>query len=738
MKTPTLAGVWLQLLSRLGEPRRLALGVGLTLVLTLLLSAHFLPDRVKLDLGDISPEDISAQRSGEFVDTVETNRRRIEAAQRIRSRYDEVTFAALDSLDSVSAVFSQAQSIRQEFGANPAEASARLRRARGVRLTDAAAATLVSAPPEVLERLRASATRMVTHVMDQEIRDQPDDRPRVYREVGDLVQREPFSARQRAALEEIVRAAVRPNRQINYQRTQEAREQEMASIPPVRGQIHKGELVLRRGERISQTHLDKLTALGLRNPDLDLGTLSSIALLIGLLVALAAFYVREYQPSVSSDLRHLVLLSLITVVAVLGLRIGTTALGFRVDSTLTGYQGMLWIPWAGMMVSALVSAHTGALLATLIGIGTGLSLDLELHHVAATVASSLVGVYVVSHVRDRSSLVRLVATVSGGNLVLIWVLGTFGGDKPGSLMLGSFWAVGSGLGASLLVWLGVALLERPFGLITYLGLLELSDPNRPMLRRLQMEAPGTYHHSMIVGALAESAAEAIGANALLCRVMAYYHDIGKMRRPQFFVENQRFENLHDRLNPTLSMLIITSHVRDGVELAREAKLSKPIIDGIRQHHGTGLVTYFYHQAAVTDRSTKNASLEQHFRYEGPKPQTKETAVLMLADSCEAASRCLARPTPARIEGLVRRMVQERLDDGQLDESDLTFRDVERIIASFTRTLTGILHSRIDYPKVLTTADAKRMLDVTDPAPSFQVAASTLPASEEPSQEAAAL
>lgn len=742
MNTPTLAELWRHLRSHPGEPRRLVLGLGLTLVLTLLLSINFLPERVKLDIGDIAPEDIAAQRSGEYLDTVETQRRKLETARRVRNRYDEVTFATSDALASVTSVFSQAQAARQSFAERPALALQRLRSAPDIRLTPPAAEALLRTSAVDLERLRGIATDLVTEVMDQEIRDEPDDLPRVYREISALVagvaRQERLASPQRAALEEVLRVAVRHNRLVNYRRTQEAREEEMASVPAARGQIRKGELVVRRGDRITQAHLDKLTALGLRNPDLDLSRMLGIGVLIGLLLAFVAMYLREYQPAVYGDFRRMVLLSLIGLIAVLGLRIGRVTLGLRLDDVMLGYLGLLWIPCAAMMLSVLLSAHTGGLVATLLTIGTGIGMDLELRAVAATIASSLVGVYVVSHIRDRSSLVRVVVTLAACNLCLVWVLGVMSGDKPESLMLHSFWGIGSGIGASLLLWLGVALLEHPFGVTTHLGLLELSDPNRPMLRRLQMEAPGTYHHSMIVGALSEAGAEAIGADSLLCRVMAYYHDIGKMRRPNFFVENQRFENLHDRLNPTLSMLIITSHVRDGVELAKEAKLPQPIIDGIRQHHGTGLVTYFYHQAAVMDRATRGSVLEQHFRYEGPKPQTKEAAILMMADGVEAASRCLAKPTPARIEGLVQRMVQERLQDGQLAESDLTFRDVERIVAAFTRTLTGILHARIEYPKLIHAAEAKRALHASRHPEPIPAEAPELPPAPEPDEKAAAL
>jgi len=220
------------------------------------------------------------------------------------------------------------------------------------------------------------------------------------------------------------------------------------------------------------------------------------------------------------------------------------------------------------------------------------------------------------------------------------------------------------------------------------------DPAHPLLRRLQLEAPGTYHHSVIVGNLAEAAAEAVGADALLARVGTYYHDVGKIRRPAFFVENQMgTENPHDRMTPSLSALTVAAHVRDGLDLAREYRLPEMIADFIPEHHGTTVMSYFYHQALERGDQPEPGA----YRYDGPKPQTRETAIVMLADAAEAAVRTLQRPTPDRIYEVVRRIIHERLEDGQLDECDLMFRDLEKIAQAFTRILTSIFHPRIEYP-----------------------------------------
>ena len=241
--------------------------------------------------------------------------------------------------------------------------------------------------------------------------------------------------------------------------------------------------------------------------------------------------------------------------------------------------------------------------------------------------------------------------------------------------------------------------ERLFGVQTDLSLLELSDPADPLLQELIRRAPGTYNHSITVASLAEAAADAIGARGLLVRVGAYYHDIGKMLKPGYFIENQgQGDNRHDSLVPAMSTLVIIAHVKDGADLARKNKLPQPIIDFIQQHHGTTLVEYFYRQASQQQEEADGGELDEStFRYPGPKPQTKEAGVLMLADAVESASRVLVEPTPARIESLVDEICRKRLLDGQFDECDLTLEEVRTIGDSLVKSLTAVYHGRVKYP-----------------------------------------
>ncbi len=255
----------------------------------------------------------------------------------------------------------------------------------------------------------------------------------------------------------------------------------------------------------------------------------------------------------------------------------------------------------------------------------------------------------------------------------------------------------NGIISAFLVIGSLPLFEYLFKVLTNISLLELSDFNQPLLKRMILEAPGTYQHSLVVGSLSEIACEAIGANALLARVGAYYHDIGKLEKAGYFSENQELSlSKHDKILPTMSKLIIVNHVKEGVDLAKKNRLNPLIIDFISQHHGTSLTYYFYCRA-LEQRETEEEVKEEGFRYPGPKPQTKEIAVVHLADSIEAASRSLDEPTPARIEELVRKIINNKFIDGQLDDCELTLKDLEKIASTFTRVLSAMYHSRIKYP-----------------------------------------
>ncbi len=315
------------------------------------------------------------------------------------------------------------------------------------------------------------------------------------------------------------------------------------------------------------------------------------------------------------------------------------------------------------------------------------------------VVASLAAIYSLRQYRERSAIVRAGLIIGGVNILTVLALqlyssvfdwATFGVRATGGFLAGLFTAMLASLLLPALEWL--------FEITTDIRLLELSNLNKPILRRLAVEAPGTYHHSIIVGTLSEAAAEAIGANSLLARVGAYYHDIGKMLKPEYYVENQIYmANKHEELTPNMSSLILASHVKDGLAMAKEIHLTPRVRDLIPQHHGTKLMAYFYQKAKQGAEEKNHEINEEDFRYPGPKPQSKEAAILMLADQVEAASRTLQDPSPRQVRALIRRLIQATIEDRQFDECEITTRDLDLITREFERVITGMYHHRVEYP-----------------------------------------
>jgi len=307
-----------------------------------------------------------------------------------------------------------------------------------------------------------------------------------------------------------------------------------------------------------------------------------------------------------------------------------------------------------------------------------------------------VGIFSVLNTQQRGSIFISGFMVSLAHVMTVMGFGLINSSEVAGVLTIAFYGLLNGLFCAILTVGSLPLWESVFDVVTPLKLLELSNPNHPLLKKLLIEAPGTYHHSIIVGNLSEAATGAVGGNALLARTGAFYHDVGKTSRPYFFKENQlTSENPHDKISPSLSSIIITSHVKDGLELAKKHKLPQEIANFIDQHHGNTLVAYFYHKA----KSGENGDMveEESFRYKGLKPQTKETAIVMLADSVEAAVRSLSAPNKEKIEKLINKIIKDKLEDGQLEESNLTLGELQKIKQSFVKVILGIFHERIEYP-----------------------------------------
>jgi putative nucleotidyltransferase with HDIG domain len=412
--------------------------------------------------------------------------------------------------------------------------------------------------------------------------------------------------------------------------------------------------------------------------------------------------IKRYKPGYLRDYKMLLLLGLLVVT--------TLFIGKIFEYLLSGlYRGLHFpaqlaevpayifgipIPIGAMLVALIFDFHTAIIFSFIISLLTGIWFDSPLYTIYAFIGSLTVTFSVV-RCKKRSALVKggiYVSTVNTATAGIILLLGGNLFDPAAAPSL--LFAVMSGIIVASIVFIILPFIEYLFGITTDISLIELLDMDQPLMRNLMITAPGTYHHSVIVSNLAEAAAEAVGANPLLARVTAYYHDIGKMKMPEYFIENQTSAiSKHDKLTPHMSSMILISHVKEGVELARQHKLPKLVIDIIQQHHGTSLIAYFYQKAVEQGDHIS----QDDYRYPGPKPQTRVAALVMMADAVEAASRALTDPTPARISALVERIINTIFLDGQIDECELTLKDISEIKRRFTYILTSIFHKRIAYP-----------------------------------------
>lgn len=418
----------------------------------------------------------------------------------------------------------------------------------------------------------------------------------------------------------------------------------------------------------------------------------AIVVIVAAVFSLIGFYVVRHEPKVAGDLRR--------IANVCGLIVGAMAL-VRLLGNESWDAELVPVAIAAMILAVAYNPYFALMVSFGLCALTSLSLGGEIGHFLVLMGGTAAGVLTLDEVRTRTKLIKVGATAALGYFLLTWAVGLWQDQATGLILKDSLWRAGWGLMAGFFLGGSLPFIETGFGIVTGISLLELGDVTHPLLQELVGRAPGTHNHSITVGSIAEAAAERIGADALLVRIGAYFHDIGKMLKPHYFVENQAGgASRHTNLAPAMSTLIIIGHVKDGVDLGRQHHLPEPIIDLIEQHHGTTLVEYFYHEATRRSGADPDGSAipEGAFRYPGPRPQTREAAILMVSDCVESASRTLSDPTPARVEGLVRDLIAKRLADGQFDECGLTLREIGEVRESLIKSIIGIYHVRVKYPE----------------------------------------
>ena len=508
---------------------------------------------------------------------------------------------------------------------------------------------------------------------------------------------------------------LRPNLTFNKNETEVRKIKAKETVAPVYFQVKRGEVILRPGERVKEEHLFKIKALKkAQERSHILSILFGLCLMAFLiLVSLYQFSTMNIRKFTLSQPKDLLLFSstLIGIMALLKLfQLISDVLGgefFGIPSSSFSY--LFPIATGAMVIRIVINSEVAIIFAILSSFFSAVIMGNQLSFFLFALIGSVVGAHKVGRCEQRSILLKAGFIVGGVNLLTIFSYYLISGNPFKLELLSDLIMAFLGGALCSIVVLGIVpMIETFFGYTTDLKLLELANMDNPILKDVILQAPGTYHHSIIVGSLAEAASKSIAANPLLARVSAYYHDIGKLKKPLYFIENAGGdESRHDNITPRMSSLILISHVKDGLELARENRLGQRVAHIIQQHHGTGLITYFYQKAKGIENPEMESLNEEDFRYPGPKPQTKEAGIVMLADAVEAASRTLTEPTPARITGLVQRITNSIFLDGQLEECELTLKDLQKIQESFSRILTAIFHQRIDYPSLTASESPKK-------------------------------
>ncbi|HPD56541.1 MAG TPA: HDIG domain-containing protein [Smithellaceae bacterium] len=511
----------------------------------------------------------------------------------------------------------------------------------------------------------------------------------------------------RRVLFSVAKKLLEPNLTFNKDATERKKFAAMEEVKPVLFQVQKNEMIVREGEKIGYTALIKLDAFYKKSGE---NTFSGFAVFLGIFLTSIFLSIILYfwrtrnwtKPSSRSNLDFLVM-GMLAIIQILFVKTGIfIAMAInRAFPSIPTDACYFAIPFAlgAIIIAVLINRNVALILTVFTAFMISLLFEEKITFPLYSFLGSVAASYRAVRSHQRSAFLRLGVFLGLINMAAIISINFLTGNIFNDLFIRLVMGFVGGLLTGVLVAGLTPVFESLFGYITDIRLLELANLNQPLFQKMIIEAPGTYHHSIVVASLVEAAAEAIGANSLLAKVSAYYHDIGKLTKPQYFIENQpKAENRHDKLSPKMSSLVIISHVKDGCELAAKEKLGRPIIDIIREHHGTSIVSYFYDKAKKNkDRTASNLS-ETDFRYPGPKPQTKEAGLVMLGDVIEASSRTLSNPTPARIRSLVRERIERIYMDGQLDDCELTLKNLNTIAESFIKILTGIFHHRVDYPE----------------------------------------
>lgn len=674
--------------------RRILLFVSVFVLSYLLLITAIKPQQYSLEVGDIPRSDIKAPR--DTIDERATKEAEDKALEKVDKQYTQKAEVKKQAEDNVILLFEKLNTIINNQSAQTATSTSvesnvsELKKIEGIALSEDEYKELLNIPKEQLSSLQKDILNIIDKTYEKNINEKDDESLNIARDSAvSLVEKLNLADKLKYVLEELVKGQINPNCFYDEEKTQELIDETRKSVAKV--VIKQNQIIVKEGVPVTQNELDILSDLGMlddgKNTSIYLYVYIVLAMFVGIIMFLQYNYIDRNYSEIFKNTKKITLISVINLMTL-------------VFARTIGLVSPYLIPFAcapillTLLINYKISIVISILNVIVISIATGFDAQVMM----LGVISSILGATLLKKMQQRNellystlylSIVGVIITVSTGILissnlreVLIKSAITFiGGVLSGIFALGI-----------------LPFLEGTFNEVTTLKLLELSNPNHPLLKKLLMEAPGTYHHSMLVANLAEMASEEVGANSVIVRIGSYYHDVGKTERPYFFGENQMGgENPHNHMTPNLSAKIIISHVKDGIELARKYNLPKVIQDIIGEHHGTTLVKYFYYTMKNNSENLE-AVKEEDYRYPGPIPNSKEAGIIMLADSVEAAVRSIKEPSEDKIKEMINNIISDKLSCGQLNDCNLTIKDIEKIKKCFLTALNGIYHHRIEYPK----------------------------------------
>ncbi|MFV3011758.1 HD family phosphohydrolase [Clostridium botulinum] len=660
------------------------------LFMYVVLVTSFVTKKYDLQEGDIAKVDIKAPR--EIKDEVSTKARLQQALESVPIQYTKRTEVKTEILNEMNSFFSQVNSLKDKR-IDEKQKVQQLDQNGKINISERELSQILNLDKSELKSMQDVLIKVISdvyenvNISDDSQKDNAQDIKKAQEYVYSKIKMSKITNPLRQLAINIAYSEIKPNFYYDKEKTEELKKETLKNTPPV--MIKKDQTIVKEGEPVSKYQLDLLKDIGLLNNNNNFEWYIFIGL--GVLIVLVLFiqyvYIYKFYNEVFNDLNSLVLISLNNCIAILLARSIYTISPFLIPLASIPMILTLLLNYKISLVTSLVNC-----------ILIAVAVNFEVEIILIAIMSAVLGSTILRKMQERNDILYASSYIAIINVILTFSAGFLLSNSVIDVSKKAlFTLIGGVLSAILTIGL-LPLFENLFDIVTTIKLLELSNPNNPLLKKLLLEAPGTYHHSILVGNLAEVAAEVVNGNPVLARVSAYYHDIGKTKRPYFFKENQiGRENPHDKISPNLSTLIITSHVKDGLELAKEHKIPKVIQDIIQQHHGTSLVKYFYITMKNNSERPEDVN-EEDFRYQGPIPKSKEAAIIMLADGVEAAVRSINEPTKGKIEEMVNKIIKARLDEGQLDDCDLTLKEIGLIRDAFLKVLISIYHQRIEYPE----------------------------------------